>query len=110
VPVRIVFQAMTLIAIMLTVHFVATALLAANQEWFDEDSVSFVAIMFEAMSALATVGLSTGITPSLETSSKLILCALMFLGRVGPLTVVFALQQRRRAVRLRFAAASVRIG
>jgi trk system potassium uptake protein TrkH len=110
VPVRIVFQAMTLVAIMLSVHFVATALLAANQEWFDEESVSFVSIMFEAMSALATVGLSTGITPSLETSSKLILCALMFLGRVGPLTVVFALQQRRRAVRLRFAAASVRIG
>lgn len=110
VPTRIVFQAMTVIAIMLSVHFVATALLAANQEWFQADNISFVSLMFEAMSALATVGLSTGITPSLESSSKLILCALMFLGRIGPLTAVYALQRRRRPARLRFATASVRIG
>lgn len=110
VPPRIVFQAMTVIATLLSVHFLGTALLAANQEWLREDSFSFVSLMFEAMSALATVGLSTGITPALESSSKLILCALMFLGRVGPLTAVYALQRRRRTARLRYASASVRIG
>lgn len=110
VPTRIVFQAMTVIAVMLSVHFVATALLAANQGWSQEGSIPFVSLMFEAMSALATVGLSTGITPSLESGSKLILCALMFLGRIGPLTAVYALQRRRRSARLRFATASVRIG
>ena len=110
VPTRVVFQAMTVIAIMLSVHFVATALLAANQEWSQAGSIPFVSLMFEAMSALATVGLSTGITPSLESSSKLILCALMFLGRIGPLTVFYALQRRRRPAHLRFATASVRIG
>jgi trk system potassium uptake protein TrkH len=110
VPVRIVFQAMAVIAIMLTLHFVATALLVASQGWFQGEEFPFVTLMFEAMSALATVGLSTGITPSLETAGKLILCVLMFVGRLGPLTVVYALQRRRRPVRLRYATASVRIG
>lgn len=44
-------------------------------------------ILFESVSAFATVGLSLGITPQLSVYSKLILCLTMFIGRVGPLTV-----------------------
>ena len=43
-------------------------------------------LMFETFSAFGTVGLSTGITPLISVGSKLILCVLMFLGRLGPMT------------------------
>ncbi len=51
--------------------------------------------LFETVSALGTVGLSLGITPSLGRLSQLILILLMFLGRVGGLTLVFAAMNRR---------------
>ncbi|MBR7182137.1 MAG: Trk family potassium uptake protein [Clostridia bacterium] len=46
--------------------------------------------LYEAASAIATVGLTLGITPSLGIASRLILIVLMFLGRVGGLTLIFA--------------------
>ena len=46
--------------------------------------------MFEVASAIGTVGLTLGITPSLGTASHIILMVLMFLGRVGGLTIIFA--------------------
>ena len=46
--------------------------------------------MFETASAVGTVGLTLGITPTLGTMSKMILAALMYLGRVGGLTIIFA--------------------
>jgi trk system potassium uptake protein TrkH len=46
--------------------------------------------LFETASAIGTVGLSMGLTPHLHTVSKLILIALMYFGRVGGLTIVFA--------------------
>jgi trk system potassium uptake protein TrkH len=67
-------------------------------------------MMFETMSAMATVGLSTGITTELSTAGKLILCVAMFVGRLGPLTAVYALQQRQRPARYRYPEASIRIG
>jgi potassium uptake TrkH family protein len=52
------------------------------------------ALLFETTSAFATVGLSTGITASLPGSAQLILVVLMFLGRLGPITLVSALALR----------------
>jgi trk system potassium uptake protein TrkH len=52
-------------------------------------------LAFEAISALSTVGLSTGVTASLSASGKLVLCLAMFAGRVGPLTLVMAVVQSR---------------
>jgi trk system potassium uptake protein len=51
---------------------------------------------FEAFSAFGTVGLSTGITPELPGAGQLVLVGLMFLGRVGPLTLFAALAFRQR--------------
>ncbi len=58
-------------------------------------------ILFEVLSAYATVGLSTGITGLLPDAAKYWLCALMFLGRVGTISVLgaLALRDRRRIVR-----------
>lgn len=52
---------------------------------------SFEAVVYEAISAFATVGLSFGITPELTFVSKVVLMILMFLGRVGILTLGFSL-------------------
>lgn len=57
----------------------------------------FINVLFEVTSAFGTVGLSTGITPTLSTVSKLALIITMFFGRVGPLTIATALLQRQHA-------------
>ncbi|MFI5490320.1 MULTISPECIES: TrkH family potassium uptake protein [Micromonospora] len=54
------------------------------------------AILFEVVSAFATVGLSTGITGSLPPQGNILLILLMFIGRIGPLTVASALALRDR--------------
>nr|WP_244176984.1 TrkH family potassium uptake protein [Streptomyces albus] len=56
-------------------------------------------VLFEAISAFATVGLSTGITGELPPAGKVLLTVLMFVGRLGPLTVAGALALRDRARR-----------
>jgi trk system potassium uptake protein TrkH len=70
----------------------------------------FVALMFEAVSAFGTVGLSTGITPGLGAAGKLVLVALMFVGRVGPLTLVLAIGPRQQRGRFRYAEENVMVG
>ena len=55
-------------------------------------------LLFEVVSAFATVGLSTGITASLPPAGQIILMILMFLGRLGPLTLGTALVLRQRKV------------
>ena len=51
-------------------------------------------VIFESVSAVATVGLSLGITPSLPDFAKLIITALMFFGRVGVITVALSFMGR----------------
>ena len=60
------------------------------------EKLPLLTCLFETASALGTVGLSLGITGSLSTASRLILIALMFLGRVGGLTLIYAAQSRRK--------------
>lgn len=62
---------------------------------------SFDAVLFETVSAFATVGLSTGITADLPTSARMLLVLLMFVGRIGPLTVASAMTAREHARRYR---------
>ncbi len=71
---------------------------------------SFLDLLFEAVSALGTVGASTGITPTLEPVAKLIVIVAMFVGRLGPLTLVLALSARSRPDRFRPALETIRIG
>ncbi len=54
------------------------------------EGLSMEACLFEAASAVGTVGLTTGITPGLGTFSRMVLIGLMFLGRVGGLTFIYA--------------------
>jgi trk system potassium uptake protein TrkH len=65
---------------------------------------------FEAVSALGTVGLSTGLTRQLTEPALLLIIAAMFVGRLGPLTLVIALTARARPVSSRPAVETMRIG
>ncbi len=71
---------------------------------------TFVQTLFEAVSAFGTVGASTGITPDLSDPARVITTVAMFIGRLGPLTLVLALAARARPIPYRPAVESVRIG
>jgi trk system potassium uptake protein TrkH len=61
------------------------------------EGLGLMDVLFEAVSAFGTVGLSTGITPQLSTAGRIIIPLLMYAGRVGPLTLAVALTRRRMA-------------
>jgi len=72
-----------------------------------------IQIFFELFSAFGTVGLSTGITPNLTIIGKLIIITTMFIGRVGPLTLMLAIsqiRQRRGNIEYEYPEESVIIG
>ena len=74
-----------------------------------EQEYSFVQLLFEEVSAFGTVGLSTGITPTLSVASKLILIFTMFAGRVGTFTLL-TMWIDRPAPSVRYTEESVSIG
>ncbi|ARU46705.1 TrkH family potassium uptake protein [Corynebacterium silvaticum] len=89
IPTRTVRQALavTMLATLLVSVSLMTMLLVAPE-------FEFLDISFEVVSAFATVGLSTGITPDLPSVGKLLLVLLMYAGRVGPVSLVAALAAR----------------
>ena len=66
----------------------------SEAELLSSGSVTFLDLVFEQVSAMGTVGLSTGLTPMLSPAGKIIISISMFIGRVGTLTVAFALGGR----------------
>jgi trk system potassium uptake protein TrkH len=106
----LVFRAVTLLVLFALIFSLGAVALAAAEHHFAGHDVAMIDLMFEAMSALSTTGVSTGITPHLTTDGKLILCLLMFVGRLGPLTAVYALQRRQKPERFRYPEEAVRIG
>jgi trk system potassium uptake protein TrkH len=67
-------------------------------------------LLFEVVSALGTVGLSTGITPQLSDGGKILLMLLMFIGRLGPLTIAVAIAQQQPRPAVSYAEEQVMIG
>ena len=88
-------QALTVVLLAVGLAGTATLLLLSVSPF------GLQAVLFEVISAFATVGLSTGITPSLPPSGQAIIIMLMFLGRVGTATVAagLALRSRQRPYR-----------
>lgn len=71
---------------------------------------TFLTALFESASAVGTVGLSMGITPTLHTISKYILIILMYTGRVGGLTLVFAAITRKSTGNRQYPADNIAVG
>ncbi len=69
-----------------------------------------IKVAFEVVSAFGTVGLSTGITPTLHTVSKLLISFIMLVGRVGPLTAVVAMATDSERERIRYPEGEIIVG
>ena len=82
---KVISQSMALMTIYMTLFLVSGAVICSLEQQ------PLHICLFEAASAIGTVGLTLGITPSLGLISKIILIALMFLGRTGGLTIAWAL-------------------
>ncbi|MBW3110810.1 TrkH family potassium uptake protein [Bacillus sp. MCCB 382] len=83
-----IFKALALS--MISVLLVFTALFFLEMT---EKNVSFLSLVFEVVSAFGTVGLSMGITGSLSVIGKWIIIIVMFVGKLGPLTLAFSLSR-----------------
>lgn len=75
-----------------------------------EPDKRFDHVLFEVVSAFGTVGLSAGITGDLSPVGKLIVVAMMFVGRIGPVTMMTALVRRRKAYRIRYPQGRINVG
>ncbi len=85
---NIVYQAITITILALTVIFLVTIILEIVEF---KKNISTIDIIYESISAFSTVGLSTGITFNLSAVSKITLCLAMFIGRVGPISLIISL-------------------
>lgn len=72
----------------------------------------FIYLMFEAMSALGTVGVTANLTPTLNHAALTVIMFLMFIGRIGPLTLIVSLSNRKpnKKEAIKFANANIIVG
>jgi Trk-type K+ transport system membrane component len=94
-PERVQRQALTVALLAVAVIAVATTLLLGLSDWTLGDAA------FETVSAFGTVGLSTGVTAELPSLGQIVLTVVMFIGRLGPVTLGTALVMRARRARVR---------
>jgi trk system potassium uptake protein TrkH len=104
-PQDVVRSAFVILLTSLGVVFLSTLLLLAAQP-----QLKFEELAFDAVSAFGTVGLSTGVTTEISSFGRAVLCATMFVGRLGPLSLMVLLTRRRRALAFRYAEESVAVG
>ena len=77
---------------------------------FTIEKLPLVASLFETASAIGTVGLTLGITPKLSLASQLILIVLMYLGRVGSLTLIYATLSGKKQINAKLPLEKITVG
>lgn len=104
----IINRSMTLVILAFIFIYVSTIALLSLHSF--DDTNSFLQVIFEVISAFATVGLSTGITPRFPDSGKLLLSLVMFVGRVGPFAIITAITVSRKKADFETADENIMIG
>jgi len=102
--------ALVLLAIILIGIALFALMIVQNLDLAHESAREFLNYSFEAFSAFGTVGLSIGATAKLTSTGKAIIIILMFVGRVGLLTMAFAIAGRTRRFATRYAEENIMIG
>ncbi|RYD05642.1 hypothetical protein N752_07035 [Desulforamulus aquiferis] len=102
-----ILRSLAVIIISLGVVMTSTLLLTITEHSLQRD---FLEVLFEATSAFGTVGLSMGLTAELSVLGKLIIIVTMFIGRLGPLTLAYALARRNVKPNIRYAEEKILIG
>lgn len=106
----VVGRAITVAMLFVIVLFGTTLLLSMTERSYHDGEFTMLDIMFEAASALGTVGLSTGLTPELTGVGKLIIIAVMLIGRLGPLTLLAALTFNLKPARYNYPEEAIIVG
>lgn len=101
----LVYKAFTLFFIGATLVIASTMLLS-----YTEQGATFLSLLYETTSAFGTVGLTVGLTPELSDIGKGLIIIMMYLGRVGPLTVVLALLRNKTKTGLKYPEGKILIG
>lgn len=96
IPVLVVFKAVTLALIAVAFVVMMSVLLTLSE------GIGFFPGLFETVSAFGTVGLSTGITPSLSPIGQVLVIITIFSGRIGLLTLAFGLTRRQKPPLVRY--------
>lgn len=105
IPQTIVLRSLVLLTLSVVVVVMTTLILSVTQP-----NIPFLHALFEATSAFGTVGLSANVTESLDLVGRLVIIVVMFIGRVGPLTLFIALPAGFRQVKYEYPTESVAIG
>lgn len=99
---RVLPQKVLLMALAVVVLFTVLAGLGIFGLTLCDPQMPLRSLLFEVVSALSTTGLSMGITAQLSSGSQLILCLLMFIGRVGPISLVLSVVRLQRPARYQY--------
>ncbi len=99
-----VMRAIAIILISMLFVMIALVLLSATQPF------SFLDLLFEAVSAFGTVGMSTGVTAGLTAFGKSVIMILMFFGRVGVLSIAIAFTVRAKTINIEYPEEKVIVG
>lgn len=90
-------RAIVVLIISIFIVITAVSLLLISENWeMQKNHVQINDIVFEVVSAFATVGLTLGITPNLTFVGKIIIISLMIIGRLGPITISIALFKKHK--------------
>lgn len=100
-----ILKALTVALCGLSIVVVMTMLLSITEKGHE-----FIMYLFEATSAFGTVGLSMGLTPELSPIGRILIIFTMFSGRLGPLTIAFAITKRRKPEAFRHPKGNIMIG
>lgn len=104
IPSHDMFMALTIVVMYVMTFIIMSFLFILTHQQ------DFLPVIFEVVSALGTVGLSLGLTPSHTSLEQLLIIITMFLGRVGPLTLGFALAYNRSQPLIRYPEGKIMIG
>jgi trk system potassium uptake protein TrkH len=104
-PKELILKALTVTVVSLGLVILVSMFLLVTEK------ADFLTVLFETTSAFGTVGLTMGLTPQLTVFGKILIIFTMYAGRVGPLTLAFALAQRRHRVsRIKYLEENILIG
>jgi len=101
---RCIRDAIAVFSCFILVAFLAIMILIVTEK------ASYVQILFETYSALGNTGLSTGITSALSQAGRIVLIITMFIGRVGPLVIAYAILSKSKQVDFRYPKEDVFVG
>jgi len=104
-PFPLVTRAFLVISLSLSIIFLSSFILLLS-----EPTVSLREVLFEVFSAFSTVGLSLGLTQKLSALGKIVITLTMYIGRIGPLTLLYTFSRPRALGRYEYVEESVMIG